>query len=137
MANSDWYSALTARGESACDVALRPSVHVLAAGAIGLLIAAAPVASAFAQDAAAGRQKALQCQACHGLDGFAKIPGAPHLAGQVREYLVSAMREYKTGARKNEVMAVAMRQLTDEDIEELAAYYAGLDPRPKGAGAGP
>jgi cytochrome c553 len=86
---------------------------------------------AAAQDAAAGRQKALQCQACHGLDGLAKIPGAPHIAGQVQEYLVSAMRDYKTGARKNEMMTVAMHQLSEQDIDDLAAYYAGLDLSPK------
>jgi cytochrome c553 len=84
-----------------------------------------------AQDAAAGRQQALQCQACHGLDGLAKVPGAPHLAGQVEEYLVQAMRDYKSGARKNEMMAVVMRQLSEQDIASLAAYYAGLDPKGK------
>jgi cytochrome c553 len=84
-----------------------------------------------AQDAAAGSQKALQCQACHGLDGLAKIPGAPHLAGQVQEYLVAAMRDYRSGARKNEMMTVVMHQLTDDDIDDLAAYYAGLEPRTK------
>jgi len=42
------------------------------------------------------------------------------------------MRDYKSGTRKNEMMAVAVRQLTDDDIEDLAAYYAGLDPRAKG-----
>jgi cytochrome c553 len=102
-----------------------------------LVIIAGAVDRAAAQDAAAGRQKAVQCQACHGLDGLAKIPGAPHLAGQVQEYLVTAMRDYRSGARKNEMMTVAMRQLTDDDIEELASYYAGLDPRPKGASAAP
>ena len=86
---------------------------------------------AAAQDAAAGQRKALQCQACHGLDGLAKVPGAPHLAGQVQEYLVTAMRAYKTGARQNEMMSVAMRQLSDDDIEDLAAYYAGLLPKAK------
>jgi len=101
-------------------------VHALAAVAAAVAVA---VDGAAAQDAAAGRQKALQCQACHGL---AKIPGAPHIAGQVQEYLVSAMRDYKSGTRKNEMMAVAVRQLTDDDIEDLAAYYAGLDPRAKG-----
>jgi cytochrome c553 len=85
-----------------------------------------------AQDAAAGRQKAVQCQACHGLDGLAKIPGAPHLAGQVQEYLVAAMRDYKSGARRNEMMTVVARQLSDEDVEDLAAFYAGLDPKGKG-----
>ena len=128
MENSARHTALPARGESARIVARRRSVHALAAGAIGLATAAA-VDCTTAQDAAAGRQKALQCQACHGLDGLAKIPGAPHLAGQVQEYLVTAMLDYRSGARKNESMAVAMRQLTDEDIEDLAAYYAGLDPK--------
>lgn len=104
-------------------------MHALAAVAAAVAVA---VDGAAAQDAAAGRQKALQCQACHGLDGLAKIPGAPHIAGQVQEYLVSAMRDYKSGTRKNEMMAVAVRQLTDDDIEDLAAYYAGLDPRAKG-----
>ncbi|MBO0764050.1 MAG: cytochrome c [Hyphomicrobiaceae bacterium] len=84
-----------------------------------------------AHDAATGRQKALQCQACHGLDGLAKIPGAPHLAGQVQEYLVAAMRDYRSGARKNDMMTVVMRQLTDDDIADLAAYYANLDPKTK------
>jgi cytochrome c553 len=99
-----------------------------------LVIGAAIMPSAksvAAQDAAAGRQKALQCQACHGLDGLAKIPGAPHLAGQVQEYLVAAMRDYRSGARKNEMMAVVMRQLTDDDIGDLAAYYASLEPKAK------
>jgi cytochrome c553 len=106
----------------------RQALTALAAAAT-VAAAAAPVA---AQDAAAGRQKALLCQACHGLDGLAKVPGAPHIAGQVQEYLVTAMRGYKTGARKNEMMSVVMRGLTDEDIENLAAYYAGLPPRSKG-----
>jgi cytochrome c553 len=108
----------------------RGLLHGMAAVVGAAIMAAADRAAA--QDAAAGRQKALQCQACHGLDGLAKIPGAPHLAGQVREYLVSAMRDYKTGARKNEMMAIAMRELTDDDIEDLAAYYASLDLRQKG-----
>jgi cytochrome c553 len=100
----------------------------MAVAVLGAAIVAAADGAA-AQDAAAGRQKALQCQACHGLDGLAKIPGAPHLAGQVQEYLVTAMRDYKTGARKNDMMTVVMRQLSDDDIEELAAYYAGLEPK--------
>jgi cytochrome c553 len=87
-----------------------------------------------AGDATAGRKKAVQCQACHGLDGLAKIPGAPHIAGQVEEYLVKAIRAYRSGARKDEMMTVAVRTLSDEDVEDLAAYYASLDPMGK---AGP
>jgi cytochrome c553 len=81
---------------------------------------------ATAGDAAAGRQKAIQCQACHGLDGLAKIPGAPHIAGQVEEYLVKSMRAYKSGARPDEMMTVVMRLLSEDDIADLAAYYAAL-----------
>jgi len=133
MANSGRLAAPSVRGGSGGTAAPRRSLHALAAGAAGLAMAAATAMDrTAAQDAAAGRQKALQCQACHGLDGLAKIPGAPHLAGQVQDYLVSAMRDYKTGGRKNELMAMAMRQITDDDIEDLAAYYAGLDPRAKG-----
>jgi cytochrome c553 len=92
--------------------------------AIGAMAAGGPCA---AQDVAAGRQKAVQCQACHGLDGMAKIPGAPNIAGQPKDYLVKAMTDYKTGARKNEMMSVVMQQMSDADIELLAAYYAGIE----------
>ena len=81
---------------------------------------------AFVGDAKAGRQKALQCQACHGLDGLAKIPGAPPIAGQVEEYLVKSLNDYKTGARKHEMMTVVMQNLAQQDIEDLAAYYASI-----------
>ncbi len=137
MANSRRRIALSVRGESdrgavLCTHAARLRLYGMTVAALGAAIVMAAANCAAAQDPAAARQKALQCQACHGLDGLAKIPGTPHLAGQVQEYLVTAMRDYKSGARRNETMAVAMRQLSEEDIEDLAAYYAGLDPRPKG-----
>jgi cytochrome c553 len=83
--------------------------------------------TAMAGDVKAGRQKALQCQACHGLDGLAKIPGAPHLAGQVEDYLVKSLTDYKTGERKHEMMTVVMQNLGPKDIEDLAAYYAAIE----------
>ena len=82
---------------------------------------------ALAGDAKAGRQKALQCQACHGLDGLAKIPDAPHLAGQVEAYLVKSLTDYKTGARQHEMMTVVMQTIGPADIEDLAAYYAAIE----------
>ena len=93
---------------------------------------AAAADRAAAEDAVAGRQKALQCQACHGLDGLAKIPGAPHIGGQVKEYLVKSMHAYKSGLRKDDMMTVVMGQLSEQDIEDLAAYYAGIGPLAKG-----
>ena len=63
------------------------------------LIAAALVAqcftgAAFAADVAAGRAKAVQCQTCHGMDGMAKIPEAPNLAGQNEDYLIKALNNF-------------------------------------------
>jgi cytochrome c553 len=66
---------------------IRILIAVLAAGAGAL----AAVGSATAGDVKAGRQKALQCQACHGLDGMAKLPETPNLAGQNEAYLVKAL----------------------------------------------
>jgi cytochrome c553 len=118
-------------GERERALGLRRTMYAIAAFAVGVGVVAAADRAA-AEDAAAGRQKALQCQACHGLDGLAKIPGAPHIGGQVKEYLVKSMRDYKSGMRKDEMMAVVMRQLSEQDIEDLAAYYAGIGPQAKG-----
>jgi cytochrome c553 len=100
---------------------------VRSALALALLSALCVSGSAAAGDPKAGRQKALQCQACHGLDGLAKIPGAPHIAGQVEEYLVKSLTDYKTGARKHEMMTVVMQNIGPQDIEDLAAYYAAIE----------
>ena len=80
-----------------------------------------------AGDAKAGRAKALACQACHGLDGVSKVPDAPNLAGQVEGYLVTQLRAFKAGARKSEAMSVVAATLSDQDIDNLAAYYAGIE----------
>ena len=96
---------------------------------IEILIAALALTvpgGAMAGDAKAGRQKALQCQTCHGLDGQAKLPDAPNLAGQGEIYLAKALKDYRSGARKNEMMSLVSRNLKDEDIADLAAYYAAI-----------
>ena len=89
---------------------------------------------ALAGDAQAGRQKALQCQTCHGMDGLAKIPAAPNLAGQPEDYLIKSLTDYKTGARKNEMMSVVAPSLSETDIADLAAYFNSIEvevkPRP-------
>ncbi len=82
--------------------------------------------NAAAQDVAAGRSKAVACQACHGLDGIAKLPDAPNLAGQPAAYLVRELNAYRSGARRNEVMSIAAKPLSDADIRDLAAYYAAI-----------
>jgi cytochrome c553 len=98
-----------------------------AAVALSLLFAAGIGTPVLAGDAKAGRAKALACQACHGLDGVSKVPDAPNLAGQVEGYLVTQLRAFKSGARKSEAMSVVAATLSDQDIDNLAAYYAGIE----------
>lgn len=94
--------------------------------ALILLGLASYAANAHAGDPKAGRQKAIQCQTCHGLDGLAKIPEAPNLAGQSETYLKKALTDYKTGARKNEMMSVVAPTLSDADIGDLASYFSSI-----------
>jgi cytochrome c553 len=91
------------------------------------LPASAPAAGG---DVAAGRRKALQCQTCHGLDGLSKLPEAPHLAGQPEQYLVKSLNEYRSGARKNDMMSLVAPALSDQDVADLAAYYAAIEISP-------
>lgn len=80
---------------------------------------------AVAADVAAGQAKATEvCQACHGLDGNSQTPDYPKLAGQYPDYLAKALRDYKSGARKNAIMAGFAGTLTTKDIENVAAYYS-------------
>lgn len=82
-----------------------------------------------AGDARAGREKALMCQACHGLDGLSKVPEAPNIAGQVESYLVAQLQAFRSGARRNDAMSVVASTLSDRDIENLAAYFAAIEIR--------
>jgi len=80
-----------------------------------------------AGDVKAGRQKALQCQTCHGLDGLSKIPEAPNIAGNPEPYLAKQLDAFRKGERKNEMMSVVAQALSDQDIADLAAYYAAIE----------
>ncbi len=97
----------------------------------GLLVAAlALLASAPALAAgniAAGRQKALQCQTCHGLDGLSKMPESPNIAGNPEQYLVRQLNAFRKGERKNDMMSIVVQQLSDQDVADLAAYYAAIE----------
>ncbi|MCW8332889.1 cytochrome c [Vibrio sp. SCSIO 43135] len=82
-----------------------------------------------AGDAAAGQAKAAVCAACHGADGIALIPGYPNLKGQNEQYLISSLNAYKNKERNGGNAAVMQPQaamLSDQDIANLAAYYASL-----------
>jgi cytochrome c553 len=114
---SGWSRLMTWAPLSTCTVAT----------ALIVLACAAPAEAA--GNKVAGRAKAQSCQGCHGLDGLGKVPGAPHLAGQDETYFIKAMADYKSGARKNEMMSVAVEQVPVSDFADLAAFYASLDPK--------
>lgn len=72
----------------------------------------------------AGRTKAATCVACHGPEGIAAAPQWPNLAGQHENYLLHAIRQYKSGARVDMVMNPMAAPLDEQSIEELAAFFA-------------
>ena len=84
-------------------------------------------ANATAGDIAAGKNKAMLCAGCHGADGISLSPEIPNLRGQKEGYLVKALRDFKSGARKNPMMASVIGLVKDEDIDDIAAYFSSLD----------
>ena len=104
---------------------MRGVVPALTLTSLALALLLSPALAA--GDVAAGRQKALQCQTCHGLDGLSKLPEAPHLAGQPEAYLVKSLNDYRDGTRKNEMMSVVAPALSDQDVADLAAYFAAIE----------
>ena len=90
---------------------------------------AAGALAAPAGNAARGKQKAAPCAACHG-DGNKTLNDTyPKLAGQYPEYLDKAMREYKSGKRKNAIMNAQAGPLSEQDIADLSAYSGSLKPQ--------
>ena len=80
--------------------------------------------SALAGNAAAGKEKSKTCAACHGADGNSASADFPKLAGQQYDYLVKSLQGYKSGARKNPIMAPMGANLSQRDMEDLAAYFS-------------
>jgi len=77
-------------------------------------------------DIEAGKLAATSCQACHGKDGIGLTPQTPNLAGQKEVYLSNQLIAYRSGTRKNNIMSPLAKPLSDEDIANLAAYFASL-----------
>lgn len=83
--------------------------------------------TAVADNAAAGRAKSdAACALCHGAVGIATLPNAPHLAGQSAIYITEQLKNYRSGKRQNAVMGVIATQLSDADINNLAAWYSTI-----------
>jgi len=85
-------------------------------------------ASFAAGDAAAGKAKSGVCAACHGVSGVSNIPINPNLAGQVPGYIAAQLAAFKSGERANAIMAGQSVGLSEQDMADLDAYYASMEP---------
>jgi cytochrome c553 len=80
---------------------------------------------AHAAPAKSGAEVAKQCVACHGEDGNSPTPNFPRIAGQHADYMVHALKSYKNGDRKNAIMAGIVAALSEKEMKNVAAFYAG------------
>lgn len=99
----------------------KSTLFVLGALLTGLAGSASAMPSG---DINAGKEKSAMCASCHGADGNSTDPQFPRLAGQHANYLARALMDYRAGTRKNPIMAGFAGGLSDEDIDNLAAYFS-------------
>ena len=102
---------------------------------IAAVACAIATSASAAGDAVAGKQKVFQCMGCHGIPGwktaFPEVYSVPKLGGQHAAYLVAALKQYKAGDRDHTTMRSIAANLSEKDMEDIAAYYS------QGAGASP
>ena len=96
--------------------------------AVALTSSAASAQGAPVGDAAKGAQKNMMCTGCHGIDGwrtaFPEVYSVPRIGGQHEAYLVKALQQYKSGERSHPSMRAIAAPLSEQDMADLAAYYA-------------
>ncbi len=84
-------------------------------------------AASLAGDPKAGEAKATLCLTCHGKGNTVQGAGTPIISGQYEDYLIETMKNYRSGARNNPIMNGFSANLSDRDIEDLAAFYAQME----------
>lgn len=82
-------------------------------------------------DVERGNDLSKVCAMCHGANGISNVPIYPNLAGQKEQYLVLQLKAFRSGERVNMAMTSHAQKLSDQDIADLSAYYAQLDPKPE------
>jgi len=98
---------------------MKKTLFILTAAALGFSL---PVHAKGNYEA--GKAKSTTCAACHGADGVSTVPSFPKLAGQHRDYLYHALKDYKAGKRTNPIMAGQVQTLSDADMLDLAMYFS-------------
>jgi cytochrome c553 len=88
------------------------------------VLLALPTTAVATGDATAGQKKSATCTACHGETGLSVDPNYPNLAGQYQDYMIKALSDYRSGKRTNVIMANFAGQLSNQDIEDLAAWFS-------------
>ncbi|MFT5448727.1 MAG: cytochrome c553 [Gammaproteobacteria bacterium] len=101
----------------------------LAVATFSSLLALASVAVQAEGGAKAGEAKAAVCTACHGIKGNSTNPDWPILAGQHAKYIVKQLKSFKAGTRKDPLMSGQAMTLSEEDMENLGAYFAAQTPK--------
>lgn len=117
---------------------MRKKLHVISGTCLIFLFAFATLEfgnstaqeSKLAGDAKAGEGKAVTCTACHGSNGISSNTLWPNLAGQQEGYLKKSITDFRDGIRSEVTMQPFVKDLTDQDIADLAAYFHGLSPCP-------
>jgi cytochrome c553 len=111
--------------------------------ALGFLLTAAALAPAApalaAGDAARGKELSYTCLGCHGIESYKNVYptySVPELVGQHPAYIVAALKEYRSGDRSHGTMHVQAASLSDQDIEDIAVYFAGQELKPNPATVG-
>ena len=105
---------------------MRMNKKTLILGAV-LATTSLPMLAFAGGNPSAGQAKAKTCEACHGPTGESIDPTYPNLAGQHASYMEKALKDYRSGKRTNPIMAPMAATLSDQDIEDIAAWYAKQD----------
>ena len=103
------------------------TIRTYSLAAVAVALSFSPAAFA-AGNAEAGAAKAATCLACHGVNGNSSNPEWPNLAGQNAAYIAEQLSMFRKSHRQNELMGPMSLTLTDEDVLDIAAYYASLTP---------
>lgn len=104
------------------------TAHTIRTTALAAMLSLTTAAALAGGDPEKGKEKASQvCASCHTLTGESQNPIYPHIGGQYEDYLLRSLRGYKSGRRQNAIMQGIVTSLSDEDMKDLAAYYAAQE----------